>query len=195
MDPIYIAYSLPLWAHTGPVGRRKKNDFLPLNFLGAAGKPFLRITGTFNPSDIFITNANASRPADPPSCIMHFLWFVLIFLFEGWFSISLFQAGGEEKKGKNRGIQKPIFEIPFFSLIFLWCLWGYNTLSGICLVFYSISPFQNVRGVCFFPPSPPFPTIYGPDYYSLIHFNFKQTTQNKHVDEFFYLLKGSKIKK
>lgn len=119
-------------------------------------------------------------------------WF---FYSKGGFPFLCFRQGEKKKREKTVGFKKPIFEIPFFSLIFLWCLWGYNTLSGICLVFYSISPFQNVRGVCFFPPSPPFPTIYGPDYYSLIHFNFKQTTQNKHVDEFFYLLKGSKIKK
>ena len=84
------------------------------------------------------------------SCIMHFLWFVLIFLLEGGFSF-LFEG---RKKGKTVGFKNQYLKYLFFPFFFLWCLWGYNTLSGICLVFYSISPFQNVRGVCFSPLHP-----------------------------------------
>ena len=92
---------------------------------------------------------------------MHFLGFVLIFLFSrGWFFNFVCLEGEREKKGekktvgfhKKTNIWNTFF---FFSSFFLWCLcWGYNTLSGICLVFYSISPFQNVRGVCFSPLHP-----------------------------------------
>jgi hypothetical protein len=47
---------------------------------------------------------------------MHFLWFVLIFLFEGWFSISLFQAGGEEKREKTVGFKNQYLKYLFFPL-------------------------------------------------------------------------------
>lgn len=112
------------------------------------------LKGSIQYKDIFIRNGNAQGGIAHVLCIFLFYLYILIWFFFLPFSI-FFRSGlvSVFLKGRKPWDSKPIFEIPFiFPFFFLLCwhvvfgaVGGYNTLSGICLVFYSILTLKTSR--------------------------------------------------
>jgi hypothetical protein len=183
----------PLWTllPTSSGQRAGEKDFSAFffpekSFLTAGlGNPFY-VLQALQSSDIFIINANAFRPADP---IMYYAFSLICIDFStrGWFFI--FVRG--EKKGKNRGIQKPIFEIPFFSPSSSCDVCGVITHSAGYVWFSIQFRLSKTSGVFAFPPFTPFNDLWARLLFTY-SFQFETTRENKHVDEFLIRARGEK---
>lgn len=114
------------------------------------------LKGSIQYKDIFIRNGNAQGGIAHVLCIFLFYLYILIWFFF-FLPFSIFFRSGLVSvflyRGENRGTQNQYLKYLLFSLFFFCCVGmlffgavgGYNTLSGICLVFYSILTLKTSR--------------------------------------------------